>query len=269
MNRPREAVDVLSAVDPERGYFRQSRAYWDNLADAHLMLGELEDALEAIQRGRMLHPDANLLMQRHATALGALGHIEEVNEVLDELEGSGAVGGFRDALQQTPQFLRYYGYTDAAIAVAERGINWLETRSVEEAATPTNRFFYGQVLFLAGRLEEAQDVFDALVAETPNDRDGRMWRAFVAALRGDTAQALSDADALENLAQSLEGPARAGARWWNRGVIYGALGDHERAMELFREFQNQWNHGAYDHIRVLFEPLRDYEPFQEFLRPKG
>jgi hypothetical protein len=59
--------------------------------------------------------------------------------------------------------------------------------------------------------------------------------------------------------------------WWSRGVIYGALGDRERAMGLFRRaFQSRWMQRAWgDYIRVEYEPMRGYPPFEELLRPKG
>ncbi len=52
--------------------------------------------------------------------------------------------------------------------------------------------------------------------------------------------------------------------WW-RAVTAVAVGDQERAMELLREN----GYRPYLHTQYQLEPLWDYPPFQEFIRPKG
>ena len=48
-------------------------------------------------------------------------------------------------------------------------------------------------------------------------------------------------------------------------MIAVALGDRERAMALLRER----GHKIWTHKQYQLEPLWDYPPFQEFIRPKG
>ena len=86
----------------------------------------------------------------------------------------------------------------------------------------------------------------------------------------DRPEALSDADSLESQAERLEGRRRDEARWWGRGVIYSALGDRERAMELLQQFEPQWWYDySWEPGVVIYEPLRDHPEFQELMRPKG
>ena len=48
-------------------------------------------------------------------------------------------------------------------------------------------------------------------------------------------------------------------------MIAVALGDRERAMALLRER----GYEGWLHTQFQLEPLWDYPPFQELLRPKG
>jgi hypothetical protein len=55
-----------------------------------------------------------------------------------------------------------------------------------------------------------------------------------------------------------------------RARIAAALGDHSDAVRLLQEaFQHGWVSPNRWHQFVEFDPLRDYPPFQELLRPKG
>ena len=61
------------------------------------------------------------------------------------------------------------------------------------------------------------------------------------------------------------GGTSAGA--YGRAQIAVALGERERAMELLRQ-SDRWPHVSW-HEDPHFEPLWDYPPFKELLRPKG
>ena len=62
----------------------------------------------------------------------------------------------------------------------------------------------------------------------------------------------------------------AGNVGYKRAMIAAALGERERATELLIDFSAEWFHMAHDWAHdPRFEPLRDYPPFQELIRPKG
>jgi tetratricopeptide (TPR) repeat protein len=167
-------------------------------------------------------------------------------------------------------FLRHYARAETTQDFAARAVRWLEARPSHEATTVQHRIQYGRALYYAGRLEDAQRVLDAMIRAFPNSISliRRLQRAVVAAARGDTAQALRDADWFERHAETLEGRERERERLWARGVIYGALGERARAMELFRQYEPYWVHGVLEPV-FWYEPMRGYPPFEEFLRPKG
>jgi tetratricopeptide (TPR) repeat protein/tRNA A-37 threonylcarbamoyl transferase component Bud32 len=273
LNRPREALDMLLTLDPERGWVRDWEPYWLQRTRALHMLGEHEQELEAAQRCRQRHAERARCLERQTFALAALGRVQEVAAVLDELEPMPGMSASPWFLTDIIDFLRHYGHADAAKDAAERAVRWFEARPQSETTTFEHRHEYGRALFFAGRYDDAQAVFDALVEELPDDDYMRAYnrahRGFIAAMRGDTAQALSDADSLEMQAEALAGFSKDAARWWCRGIIYGALGDRERAMALFRQFEPRWTHSPWGHVQAILEPMRGYPPFEELLRPKG
>jgi hypothetical protein len=160
--------------------------------------------------------------------------------------------------------LRGYGHTREAERVADRVTHWFDNRPPNESSDIGHREWYARALFLAGRHSEAQDVLDALVDEFPDGPHSiRATRAFVAGIRGDTAQALSDAAWFQDLGlQPFETIAF-------RVAIAAGLGDAEGAMRLLRKANMHWSFFGYDQTDMLYEPLRDYPPWREFLRPKG
>ena len=259
-NRPRQAVAALTSLDPERGAMRGYIAYWAELTDDYSMLGEYESALEVARRARQIIPGQEAsVLDLAVVPLAALGRVQELNEVLDELAG----GRLSYSLMVAVQVLRWRGHADAAELLLQRALDWFES-GVDRGA----RVWYARALFLDGRLNDARLLVDSLVQhDDPGDVFYRGYRGFIAATQGDTVAAMQDLEWLTNQdARMIEG----GSTYW-RGVICGARGQHESALELLRQ--------AYDegyvfgrHIRKYrheLDPLRGYLPFQELMRPKG
>ena len=153
-------------------------------------------------------------------------------------------------------------HIDAAREAAERAVRWFEARPPYEAITFEHRQWHGRALFLAGRGDEAKTVYNALVQEFPDRFDIRAARAFIAATQGDTAQALSDREWFGGRTQNT---------MWQRGIIAGVLGDHDRAAELLRQAAETRDWFYFWDVRntVLYAPLCENPDFQELLRPKG
>jgi tetratricopeptide (TPR) repeat protein len=235
------------------------------------MLGEYDQALEAGQRCRLLHPDDWQCLRPQIHALAALGRVDEISDALNELEAvlDLPLDASMSVLLEPARHLRFHGHEDAAEDLAARVIRRYEAGPASEAAALDARIEYGQALFLAGRPGDARGVFDTLVIEYPDAGFARLFRGFLAGLSGDTAQALTDIEFFERLPRGPEGTDEAVAWAYRCGVIYGALGDRERAWEMFSKFEPRWQHSPFDNVRVLYEPMRGYPPFEEMMRPKG
>jgi tetratricopeptide (TPR) repeat protein len=263
-NRPREALQVLGTLDPERGWLRDWAPYWWEITHALHKLGEHKRELEEAQRGYRIHPNQGACMLRfQARALAALGRVDEIDHVLDQIEQAPDLRNHLRWLLDPADFLRLYGHTAAAQAVAERAINWFESAAIDDAGA---RDAYASALFLAGRFDDARNILDALVAEYPDNLTYRGRRGVLAVIRGDTAQATVDLDWLRNLNR----PYLDGYHKFWRGVIVAAMGERETAMELLRQaFAEGTRHYLETFRQAELESLRGYPPFEEFMRPKG
>ena len=268
-NRPREAVNVLGMLNPEHGWVREWAGYWDIFATSLHMLGQYEQVIEVLHKCGELHPEYTFCRTTELQVLATMGRVDEINELLDEILAMPGLAAAPEDMVYPLEFLRLYGPASLAVEAAEKVLQWLEARPLNETTRLNNRHEYGRTLFFAGRIDEAQQVFDMIVDDFPNDVVNRTHRAFIAASRGDTALALSDAQVLDDQAEVLSGRQKDMARWWGRGVIFGVLGDQDRAWELFRQFAPRWVHGPWQSVRVLYEPMRGYPPFEEMMRPKG
>jgi serine/threonine protein kinase len=70
--------------------------------------------------------------------------------------------------------------------------------------------------------------------------------------------------------KSLERPYLFGEHLYWRACIAAHLGEKERAVALLKEaFSQGRTYGVNLHRDINLEPLWDYQPFKELLRPKG
>ena len=122
-NRPREAIEFLTQVDPESGWLRGWVPYWRTLTRSYHRLGDYERELEALDRMRQLHPEAPEILEVEMGALAASGRIEELGALIP------------GAIQRSPwggwawfQELRAHGYPAAASDLADRTLEWFEDR---------------------------------------------------------------------------------------------------------------------------------------------
>ncbi len=278
-NRPREAIEYLESMDPDRGVVRDWFPYWNILAASYERLGEYREVLEVIERAKQRFP--NLFWPRaEMLPLAALGRVGDVEKRLDDAIERGYLGSALSAAWA----LRAFGHLEASTRAARRVVEYFETHDSTDAVWEPNdlggqapglQLILADALSLEGRFDEAERVYHELAQQFP-DRiymQGRL--GIVAAHRGDTAEA-------RRIAQELEA--------WKRPYLWGqhlawsariaaAQGDGDGAVRLLeRAFSEGLEHhpagsrSDYHGVEALewwFEPIRDYPPFRELMRPKG
>jgi tetratricopeptide (TPR) repeat protein len=295
LNMPQQTVAAFTEEAPE-GFFdvHTISGSWrfTYLTQAYHMLSNYERELEVADRAIRALPDMLTVRGSKVRALAALGRVDEINRTIDEsLEISSRSGSRSGLMVQAADELRAHGHPQAALQVATRAVDWLRSRPPAERAKESYRPALANALYSAERWDEARAIFQELSAEHPiaagykgppeaqTSRDHvseslRISRAIdylgalgtLAARRGDRREALRISDELAR----IDRPFLYGRHTYWRANIAALLGEKEQAIDLLRESFAEGN--SYDvhlHRDMDFEPLWDYPPFIELLKPKG
>ena len=278
LNRPREAVNALTALGPDRGFTRGWWIYWDDLTGALHMLGdhrsELKQALEGIRR----FPHNLQILTTQVRALAALGRTEDVGRLLAASVNFSPELGLTsaDAMMIAAAELRAHGYPAAADTALGLARNWLAGRSPAESESDAHRYCVALVAYAAGRLDDARREFERLVArgsrwtaatagDAPDQMDYLGYLGAIAARQGDRGRALR----VDSTLAGLKRPYLFGQHTMWRARIHALLGERERAIALLWEALGQgYPHFHGLHTDLAFASLRDYPPFEELVKPK-
>ena len=284
LNRPREAVDALMTLGPDRGFTRGWWVYWYDLTTALHLLGdhrrELQQALEGVRR----FPDNPQILTTEVRALAALGRVADMRRRVAASENLPRVQGWApaDVLLLAAVELRAHGHAPEADTTLAEARDWLAARPPAEAASAAHQLRVALVAYTAGRLAEAQRGFEGLAAnKSPGRSDslaavavmGDGWDQMdylgylgaVAARQGNRDQALR----VDQTLARVKRPYLFGRPTVWRARIQALLGERDAAVALLQEaFARGYPHAHGLHVDLAFESLRDYAPFRELLTPK-
>jgi tetratricopeptide (TPR) repeat protein len=274
INRAKEAAEILSQVDPEGPELKDWFSYWGYLTQALHLLGDHKKELKEARKGRKQYPDKRIMVILEFRALAALGRIEELNESLDEYMASpqAASDPPTGLWLWTGLELRAHGHREASLEVFRQALQWIESLRGEEVKV-WRRFWVSQYLYASERWEEAREIYEDLYREDPNNIGRLTILGCLAARRGDREEALR----ISSLLEADKEPYRFGRTAFYRARIAALLGEKELAVNLLKEALAQGvvyiyllnPVRAFIHPMMDFEPLYDYLPFQELMKPKG
>lgn len=265
LNRPGEAIQILSAIDPEAAPVGGWPLYWVSLTRAYHELGQHRRELREARRARALYPDEPWSLLLEARAIAARGRLKELEALLDARRSlpdqrQPRLGSMKEVLAHE---LRVHGRPDAAAAMLDRAIAWYAARPADEQAQTRHRRQLGFSLLGAERLDGAEALLRGLALEDPEDVVLHGAVGVLAAVRDDAAEA-------ERIAGWLairKRPYHSGDRLLWRGCIAAHRGDLSEALSLLQEAAGR---GArFEHTHFCLKPLREYPPFRAFMRPKG
>ncbi|MGB2955683.1 MAG: hypothetical protein WBB64_06905, partial [Anaerolineales bacterium] len=280
-NRPGEAIKLWNETKGEPklladvlpGRYRQA---FTLVARAHHMLGEYRQGLKVIRQGDKYYPDSFHIDE--ARAMAALGKIEKVKSIIEKSHALSSrdidPGGI---MFSAAKELREHGHLSAYKEIANQAVDWYEDRLLEDA-TNLMRLNVAEALYVAERWDEAQLLFEELAKEfldigswqgyrgnPPDIITCQGYLATLAARKGDREKALQISEELKN----LDHPYLFGRHTQWRARIASLLGEREEAFSLLRESLMQGRCYGVALLRDMdFEPLRDYKPFQDLLKPK-
>ena len=268
LNRPRESIRAFESIAPENPIWKRFLPiYWCFALACH-EAGDYKKEMAVADEAAKQFPGLMVTYDMRVTALAALGRTTEVDKVIDESLLASPTGTMTSGsvMKDAAAELKAHGWREASAHMLDRAIAWYRSRPPEEAGRPAMREGYGEVLYSAGRLDEAKAIYDSLFAGDPRNTDylGRLGTIAARKGRRDEAMRMST-----ELAQAKVAPYEISGVLYNRACIAALLGDKERAVGLLRE---AFAHGAWfitAHSDIDFGPLQDYPPFKELMKPKG
>jgi tetratricopeptide (TPR) repeat protein/TolB-like protein len=264
-NRLREGIEMLEALDPDRGLMRRLKEYWRLLTGAYHQLGDHLGELEIARRARERDPESIFLLGVETRALVALHRLDEVEANLEGMRTLPSRDELGIYLAEVGEELRAHGHRDVAKGVFDDAIAWYQPRFPESEKM---RAELAQLLYNAERWDEATELYETLARENPENTIYLAGLGRLAARRGDRGEALRISDAL----RAGENPRTERIRTADRARIAALLGDREGATRLLQQAIEQgygFGFGTWIHLDMDLEPLHDYPPYQELMRPKG
>jgi tetratricopeptide (TPR) repeat protein len=264
MNRPREALEVLSEIDPDGPGMVGVPGYWEYLTEALHTLDQHKRELKEAKKGRDRHPDSPRVLRAEIRARAALGNVQELTDLVEESirKDADPVQAFRVAALE----LRAHEHPEASLAMGEMALAYLRGRPTELTATSGPRYGLLQALYIMERWDEAQPIADELIHEDPMNPDYLGYLGTLAVRRGERVEALRISDELA----SVDRPYLRGSNTLWRARIAALLGEEERAVSFLRQAHEQGVRlDVSIHRDMDLEPLRDSPSFEEFTRPRG
>src|SRR5688572_30826775 len=143
--RPGEALDAASHVAYQYGQWRvgwSAQVYWQRVTDAHHLLGDYGDELDAARTGLGIIPENTEARSYELRALAALGRVEEIERKLDAFEALPPAPGARSLavlLVSLADELLAHGHAEAARDVLQRAVAWQRSRPLEEQRSAAGR----------------------------------------------------------------------------------------------------------------------------------
>jgi tetratricopeptide (TPR) repeat protein/TolB-like protein len=262
VNYPRETIDVYATLNPEGTMMKGWWPYWGNLVRAHHMLGNYKQELIEARRGRKQYPELFSILWYEVRALATLGRIEEVNKRIDESLNlpPQRLWDSETVMMYAASELREHGYKEAAHKLLQRAIE-----SVKSRTSGDHRYLLAQLFYLDEQWQAAKKLFEILAKEQPGNIEYIGYLGTIAARRGER----EEAKRINKLLMEMKRPYLFGRHIYWQARIASLLGEKDRSMMLLRDALSKGIAYNIIHPEMDLEPLWDYPPFKELIRPKG
>jgi len=271
LNHPLAAIAAYSKITPEMLPAEPyPNGYWglNRLARVRHDMGEYQKQLEGARLGQRSYSNEGAFFSQEASALIALGRPQEVDGVVTRSMTTTLRSGSPGAVMMaaTVEF-HAHNYADASVAMAKRAVDFYRGRLSPQKPTADQRESLAAALFWAQQWNESYSISAELAREFPDNLDYQGDLGVVAAKLGRREEALRIAEALA----IVNRPFLRGSHLFRRARVLAALGNREGAVTALQlsAAQSRWWISCEIHLDPAFDPIRDYPPFKEFIKPKG
>jgi DNA-binding SARP family transcriptional activator/TolB-like protein len=270
----RETVEILRRPD----FPLMGRPYrWKILTASLHFLGEHEEELKQARQGKEERPGRLSLFEQEATALAALGRLDELDDAIEE--GLRLGTGQSDMpsgvfLKVTGNELLWHGHEEAGREVLRRALPALRELASRSSNGGSDLFTLAEALFFLNEWDEVRELTEPRVTAATALERAQWWYPLLgmaAAKSGAPTAARKYEERLKELDESAEFSIGFGASRprFARAQIAAALGECERATQLLGDALRKGHGHQYIHRRPGFIDCKDHPAFQEIAQPHG
>ena len=262
LNRPQIAVDRLRHSRQAQVLWVEFPNYWGALTAAYHELGDYEQEHRAAEDGFQRFPGNPYWEEARLRAAVALGHVDEVDAAIPRLPPFPAL---RLAMEA-----RVHGQAAEARRLLTRALDASEHEASERGGE--SEYARAITLSLLGRESEAVAVLEQLVQSDTARLDFKGMLGVVYGKQGNRAAAALISQQLAAVAE----PDLWGLPALWRARIAAVTGDSANAVALLREALAEGTlyvpvfmpGGSFWHSDPAFESLRDYPPYIALVRAR-
>jgi tetratricopeptide (TPR) repeat protein len=260
-NRPREAMQALSAADTSEKWLGRWIPYWTVYAGATHAVGDYEAELAIARETRRRFPERLAALSLEARALIALGRVDEAWDLLHEALAYQPPGTPGRSLRAAALEFRAHGFDADAERALRQSVGWFQ-----QHMAPSRRSGLAQSYYALGEWDAADSLYQTLFAESPEAYGYLGMLGTIAARRGDRDSAL----AVSHVLEETDAPYERGYVTAWRARIAAVLGDRDEAVALLlRSFEEGQPCCGWTHTDPDMRLLIGYAPYDRFVRPKG
>lgn len=274
LNRPHAADSAMEKIFAHDSTVKNNVAFWYIRSVLSHYSGDYRRALEAARHARSIAPNEIAGLRAELWTLAAMGDTANIEKLLVTVSAAarnrGAFFDFAgDLYLSTAQELTGHGHAAAGRKVLTRALEWFDGRTPKELENQSVAYRAALAYMVAGRLDDAHRLMKGLHNQYPEDfRYMGSWGR-LAAMRGDTATALS----LDRQLAELPSEKFSGSPTFERAQIMAQLGRRDETVALLAEAFSQGvgfvSYRARVHTFNNFVGMRGYPPFEALLRPAG
>jgi tetratricopeptide (TPR) repeat protein len=230
-----EAVRAFDDVDRGKGWTRGWKPFWERFTSALHFAHDYRRELEIAREARRQFPTDPWPLYWEARALAAMRRVKELDRVLAELRASQLPKdhplGFGSLLSWLGWELEMKGDSANAFRLYGDGIAWLRALPPKEDPEFRREWDLADLLYRAGRLSEAQALYERIFAPGPNRPirpPAELGCIFVR--RGQRA----GAEQILGQVVADTGTRFGEHKWGWAARIAACLGDRDRMVEFIR-----------------------------------